>query len=250
MESTYQYPICKIAKHIHEQTKGGDMRVPMTKAAATTAAFTSHTSFQEILHRYDGFILDQFGVMHNGKDSLPGAVDCVNQLSALGKKLIILSNTSSPSTSALARLPSMGFDVKDFVGAVTSGEEASCYIKETYGCRTNENAPRKKALWFTWKKSLKDPIDFIHLCGDVDITSDVKEADFVIAHGTQIVRGGSEDEEEEGCIQDLGSFMEDGDLTTSIDGILEQCKERDLPMVCANPDFVVLLSDGSTGHMP
>lgn len=47
----------------------------------------------------------------------------------------------------------------------------------------------------------------------------------------------------------LGFFMEDGDLSL-VEPILKQCKENNLPMICANPDFVVKVGDGSIAHMP
>ena len=43
--------------------------------------------------------------------------------------------------------------------------------------------------------------------------------------------------------------MEDGDLSLIVP-ILQKCKEYNLPMICANPDFVVKVGDGSIAHMP
>ena len=34
------------------------------------------SGFESIASQYDGFILDQFGVMHNGVVALPGAAEC------------------------------------------------------------------------------------------------------------------------------------------------------------------------------
>ena len=48
----------------------------------------------------------------------------------------------------------------------------------------------------------------------------------------------------------LGGYMQTGDMTTVIDPILKKCAERKLPMVCANPDFIMVKPDGSTAHMP
>ena len=56
--------------------------------------------FESIADRYDGFILDQFGVMHNGVVALPGAQECFQKLAKAGKKLVILSNTSRRAVSA------------------------------------------------------------------------------------------------------------------------------------------------------
>ena len=56
--------------------------------------------FESLADRYDGFILDQFGVMHNGVVALPGAQECFEKLAKAGKKLVILSNTSRRAVSA------------------------------------------------------------------------------------------------------------------------------------------------------
>jgi len=220
--------------------------------------FTTHKSFSELAEKYDGFILDQFGVMHNGKESLPGASQCVKKLSEMGKKLIILSNTSSTSESALLKLPKLGFDPSCFDGAVTSGEEASLHILQEYGCcsvaadnddETHKSQKRKvtkKALWFTWADD-NVPMKFISKCGNIEPTTEVEEADFVITHGTEILRSNSKDSSDH---LTLGSFMDDGDLAPIIEPILKKCIERKLPMICANPDFIMKRADGTTGHMP
>mmetsp|Transcript_18288 Transcript_18288/g.22385 ORF Transcript_18288/g.22385 Transcript_18288/m.22385 type:complete len:329 (-) Transcript_18288:65-1051(-) len=202
--------------------------------------FTLNRALNELVHHYDGFILDQFGVMHNGKDGLPGAVDCVHKLKSLNKKLIILSNTSTTSQNTLAKLPKMGFDPDMFVGAVTSGEEASHYIRKIYG----SGSDRKKAIWLTWNDISTSNL-FLSKCGNVEPTNNVKEADFVIAHGSQAMRGNTDDSDD----VSLGSFMDDGDLSL-IDPILKRCHEQSLPMVCANPDMIVKVANGKTAYMP
>ena len=199
------------------------------------AAFTVHSSFSELMHQYDGFILDQFGVLHNGKHPLPGAVACVQELIRRKKKLVILSNTSSPSKSALSKIQKIGFEPEWFEGgAVTSGEEASSYISETYG--KTRDGHQKKAIWFTYTSDkTPPPLDFLEACGDIQLADTVEQADFIIAHGSEIWL--KRDQKE----MKLGSFMSDGNL---------QCKTRNLPLICANPDFVVKVADGSTAFMP
>jgi len=216
--------------------------------------FTTIKSFAEIVSQYDGFILDQFGVMHNGSESLPGSVECVKKLASMGKKLIILSNTSSPSQTALNKLPKLGFDPDLFIGAVTSGEEAGRYIKETYGTCSRASSDGhgrgrvplvKKAIWFTWADPAV-PMAFLSKCGNVQSTTNVDDADFVIAHGCNVVKAA------DGTGNDnilLGDFMKSADFTV-IDPILEQCRRRGLPMVCANPDLIVKLPGDITAHMP
>ena len=56
---------------------------------------------------YDGFIFDQFGVMHNGAVALEGAPALVDRLAAAGKKLGILSNSSKRKEWTLRELPKL-----------------------------------------------------------------------------------------------------------------------------------------------
>ena len=218
------------------------MTTKVSQFAFKTMTFTTHKSFQEIVHLYDGFILDQFGVMHNGKESLPGAVECVEKLSSLGKKLIILSNTSAPAQTALEKLPKMGFDPKKIVGAVTSGEEASRYINEHYSNLNPDGVT--KAILLTWNDNGAVQ-KFLEKCQNLEATANVEEAHLVIAHGSEVWCDGAG----EGKNKSLGSFMSDGDLSL-IEPILMQCIKKKLPMICANPDYIVKLSDGSIAHMP
>ena len=207
-------------------------------AMTTRAAFTVHPSFAGLIPRYDGFILDQFGVLHNGQHALEGAVELVEHLANHNKKLIILSNTSQPSSAALQKLPQLGFNPDYLVGAVTSGEEASHFIRTNFGDR-----PRRALLW-TWQEQSPGSRQFLEQCGDnISLANTVEEADFIIAHGCQVWRKASDE------VVSLGTFMTDASFA-ELDPLLQECAKRDLPMVCANPDFVVHLADGEIAHMP
>ena len=205
--------------------------------------FTTHTSFLDLISKYDGFILDQFGVMHNGSNALPGAVDVVQRLHKEGKKLVILSNTSSPSSSALNKLPKLGFDPKCFMGAITSGEEAAKYIVNKF--------VGKKALLISWKDNPATDV-FLGLCGNPMLVDDPNDADYIIAHGMQAVWGCSSQGNGKNVrvVTDLSaSLWEKGDFS-ELDPILKTCAERRLPMVNANPDFTCVVADGSHKPMP
>ena len=64
-----------------------------TETATTTTSISSLSS-QEILDQYDTFLLDMWGVMHDGSKPYEGVLETVKELKNLGKKLIILSNSS------------------------------------------------------------------------------------------------------------------------------------------------------------
>ena len=240
-------------------------------ANPASGSFTTHSSLSELLKEfdYDALILDQFGVLHNGKDALEGTIDCVETI-ASGKiandnvddatqkklQLIVLSNTSSPASTTLDRLHTkLGFDRSYFCGAVTSGEEAGRHIREIYG-NNNGNKQKRKFVWCTWdvtNENVPDPNAFLDLCGsNVEPTVDVSSADFVVAHGSGAIRGFGKNNNAETEIISMGSFLDDGNLGkgTPINALLEECADRKLPLVCANPDMVVQYHDGSLKHMP
>ena len=49
---------------------------------------SSSSSYTSLIDSYDAFILDQFGVMHNGKHPLEGAKELIDFMIAKQKKLL------------------------------------------------------------------------------------------------------------------------------------------------------------------
>src|SRR3546814_2072874 len=58
--------------------------------------------------RYDAFLLDQFGVLHDGSTVYPGVVACLEALQAAGKRTIILSNSGTLRAASMERLARLG----------------------------------------------------------------------------------------------------------------------------------------------
>jgi ribonucleotide monophosphatase NagD (HAD superfamily) len=220
---------------------------PIQIMSAEKKSFSINKSLTELKDKYDGFILDQFGVMHNGSTGLPGAPECVAELYKQGKKLVILSNSSSLAVNTIEKLPKLGYDPTMFAGAVTSGQEASRYVKSTYG---SSGSTTKKALFITWKTpKVPSPMVFLEKCGNIVATDQPGEADFVLLHGCEVIRGPGADGEACETAVDKG-FARQGETATVIDPCLKECLGRKLPMVCANPDFIMVKPDGSTMNMP
>jgi ribonucleotide monophosphatase NagD (HAD superfamily) len=53
--------------------------------------------FAPLAKRFDGFILDLWGVIHDGVNAFPHAVDCLTRLRAAGKRTLLLSNVPRPT---------------------------------------------------------------------------------------------------------------------------------------------------------
>jgi len=78
---------------------------------------------------FDAFILDQDGVLFHGSNPVPGSLQCVSRLKALGKQVVYVTNNSGKSRTAVAaRLAAHGVPaVKDDV--LTAGWAAAGYLQ-------------------------------------------------------------------------------------------------------------------------
>ena len=74
--------------------------------------------------RYQGFLLDQWGVIHDGRAALPAALAALDELKRRNKRLVVLSNSGRRAELNRRRLAEMGFNVAMFDAVVTSGEAA------------------------------------------------------------------------------------------------------------------------------
>lgn len=197
---------------------------------------TPISGLSSIVDRYDAFLLDQFGVMHDGKNALPGAVECFSELAKRKKKLIVLSNTSRRRDHAVSKLPKIGFDAERLSGFVCSGELAWQHMAER--CRG------QRCLWISWSDDFMAwQADYLDGTG-VGLAS-AADADFVLVHGSHRLRDGEQAASSTG----LGPG-EDGERSAALEAALATCLERGLPMLCANPDLYVTFPDGSRGYMP
>lgn len=74
----------------------------------------------DISHRFDVFLLDAFGVLNVGNSAVPGAVERVRQLEAMGKDVLLFSNSSKHGlTQTLERINALGYSFSR-VNAITS----------------------------------------------------------------------------------------------------------------------------------
>ena len=85
------------------------------------SSLPSMSTVDELVERYDAFGFDSFGVLVDGKDPLPGALELVSRLNALGKPFVVATNDASKLTESRVELMrGQGFDV-ELENVVTSG---------------------------------------------------------------------------------------------------------------------------------
>ena len=80
------------------------------------------TGFAPLATEYDGFVLDLWGVIHDGVNAFPHAVDCLAHLRDAGKKTLLLSNAPRPNDAVRAMMRRMGIEDSLYTDILTSGE--------------------------------------------------------------------------------------------------------------------------------
>src|ERR1700752_5134296 len=83
---------------------------------------------RELAWRYDGFILDLWGVIHNGVAPMPGALECLQSLKEKGKRIVLLSNAPRRADDVVRRISAIGLPAQLYDHVMSSGEEAWQYL--------------------------------------------------------------------------------------------------------------------------
>lgn len=88
------------------------------------AQYRTVDGFSALADEFDEFLIDQFGVLHDGMRPYQGATECLVRLKELGKNVVLLSNSGKRADANIARLAHLGFERTLFDNVVTSGEVA------------------------------------------------------------------------------------------------------------------------------
>ena len=186
----------------------------MNASASPTTRFVS--GIAALIPDYDGFILDQWGVLHDGVKPYPGAIDCLRQLRAAGKQVVILSNSGKRNDHNIRLMAQLGFDPALYERFIGAGDDARSAIVERRSDFHRRLGSRCYPFTRDGDHSLLDGIG-------LTFAASVDEADFLAAIGIDSPRRNVVDYEAE--------------LRAGI--------ARGLPLVCANPDLVRVSPDGT-----
>jgi len=174
---------------------------------------------REIADNFDTYLVDQWGVLHDGHTSHKPAVDAMHQLKARDKRLHILSNSSRRASTTYGNLLRMNIDPNLFDRFITSGEEV------WHAIRSREDSfyatLGKRCLVLQWGHD-----DHFFEGLDLEQVDEIDDADFILLNGTE------------------------KDRFPEYDILLQSAAERSLPMVCTNGDFVSIMPDGELVQCP
>lgn len=81
-------------------------------------------SIKDIAQNFDLFLIDQFGVLHDGTRPFDGAARLLDWLRRQGKPVVVLSNSAKPAKANQQRLAALGIATDLFERVLTSGDLA------------------------------------------------------------------------------------------------------------------------------
>ena len=130
----------------------------------------------DISDTYMGFIIDQWGVLHDGKKIYDGVQECLQELKGRHKSIILISNTTSLAKENAGYLKSLGLEDDAYDHIVTSGELISQGLQ-------NQDESLFKGFGdkcYLFGRKAGEPL-LQHT--DVEIVDDIKDASFMLIAG-------------------------------------------------------------------
>lgn len=160
--------------------------------------------------RFDDFLVDVWGVIHDGEKPFAGVVDALERLAKVGgKRVLFLTNTSRARDAVIETLTGqMKIDRGLFFDVVSSGDVTRAAL---------EQWPEARCYHYG------DP-SFVPWLFETGLTmvDDLAGADLVVASGAP----------------------RDASALANVRALLEPAAKRDIPLVCSNPDRVIPKASG------
>jgi HAD superfamily hydrolase (TIGR01459 family) len=226
-----------------------------TSSSSSTAAESSRNTpmqringLSDIVDRYDTFILDMWGVLHDGKRPYRSVLTTLQRLHDKNKRLVILSNSSKRQNQSIRMLTKLGFDVSWFDHILTSGEYTHGLLNNNELGNNNAWLQRHHYLHQKPKTcfclgSGDGDRQYIESCTCWSMVDSVEQASLLLARGTFTIH--------ETVFSDhhtKSDNMSSSSYMTALTQVLQIAAQRKLPMIIANPDFI--RPDGDRSPMP
>jgi HAD superfamily hydrolase (TIGR01459 family) len=168
-----------------------------------TSPLPSISGLADLAGRYDAVLSDVWGVVHNGVEAFPTAVDALAEYRKAGGKVVFITNAPRPSGPIIDMLDRLGVHRQAYDAIVSSGDATRAMIAKYRGRPIHHVGPATE--------------------------------DDALYEGLGVRRTGA-DEAEAIVVTDLDT---DDDTPEMYRERARQWLSRKLPMICANPDRVV-----------
>lgn len=170
---------------------------------------TFYSGLSHLKDRYDFFIVDLWGVIHDGYQIFPNVRATLKELLAAQKEIIFLSNSPRRSSILMENLQDLHIPHALYKALYSSGEDAYQALRR----------PRKAPYDHFGLKAyaLSQPLhQGLYYDLELETVDSIEQADFILNTGPQIL-----------TIDDYQA-------------VLQQASTLKLPMVCVNPDISVI----------
>lgn len=169
----------------------------------------------DISDSYMGFIIDQWGVLHDGEDLFPGAADCLKELKERKKTILILSNSDERAEENKAKLKKMGLGPSLYNTIVTPAE----VIWEGFNTRKDGAFEKLGKRCYVFGRRGQEQV---YKDSGIEIVEDINDADFVLILGMDYPRK---------------TLMD-------YDPIIRKAIQKRLRAFCQNPDSLSMIGAG------
>jgi HAD superfamily hydrolase (TIGR01459 family) len=191
-------------------------RDPFPEQAPTPNAVTDRTvpyypGLAPLVSGYDGFIIDLWGVVHDGVTLYPGVADCLARLHDGGKRVVMLSNAPRRAATVAGQMIELGVDPAHCRHVMSSGEAVY------------QELARRDHPWYGGLGH-----DCLHI-------GPPRDRGLLDGLGLNLV----ERVEDAALILNTGPWR-DGATVAEYEPVLARGAAADIAMVCANPDLEVV----------
>jgi len=175
----------------------------------SSGAIREIRGLSELAPSYDAILCDVWGVLIDGTRHFPRAAEALREFRAGGGTVALITNASRPSAGVARQLDGLGLPRDSYDAIVSAGELTLQEIVARRGQACHHlGPPRDAGLFETAARLAGAPLRMTNL----------QDADYVVC---------------------TGLVDEDNETPKDYDARLNAMLERDLTMVCANPDIVV-----------
>ncbi len=165
------------------------------------------SGLSDLVDRYDVILSDVWGVIHNGRESFPGACSALAQWGQASGPVVLISNAPRPAHAVMPQLDDLRVPRPTWQDFVTSGDATRVLL--------GQRAPGP-----AWA-----------IGPDRDVS---------LYEGLDLTFAGPEDS---AFISVTGPYDDEVDSPEDYRDRFKIALARDLPMICANPDIVVQRGD-------
>jgi len=171
----------------------------------TTLRFVERLA--DLVDSVDVVLSDIWGVVHNGLESFPDACEALHTFRSRGGTVIMITNAPRPADSVQRQLRKLGVADDTYDAIVSSGDLTRHYVA---------GHPGGKVFWVGPERDSS-------IYRGLDLTlGPIEQADYIVC---------------------TGLFDDETETAEDYRDMMLQARERQLTLICANPDIVVERGD-------